>query len=218
MRAQSQQKNSSESGGVMPNTPPSRGFNLLRHLPRLWNPGSTPVNKAGLNGLDRRLPQIDNPVVLGAAAVGAVGVGIALSHLRTSGRGGRSQRFTQWVSQAVGKALRDTPEEENVVHRVEVNVHEGFGKIPLVDVEVFVDETSINWTTLLAVDLLEQIARVVWDNPEIAPVAVRGRLLSAHDGHEITNMSALGCDSEVARPTDLYERFGAPASDPRWQG
>lgn len=194
------------------------GFDGLRGLPRLWKRGSTPINKSGLNDLERHLPQIDSPILLGAAAVGALGAGLALSRLRSGGRGGRSKRFEQWVCQALKRADGTIPEGDEVVRRIQVEVLEGFGKMPLVDIEILVDDQALVWTHLMGEDLLELVAKTAWNNPEIAPVAVRARLLSAIDGHEVADMSTLGFDAEAARPSDLFERFGAPASDPFWKG
>ncbi len=129
------------------------GFDGLRGLPRLWKRGSTPINKSGLNDLERHLPQIDSPILLGAAAVGALGAGLALSRLRSGGRGGRSERFEQWVCQALKRADGTIPEGDEVVRRIQVEVLEGFGKMPLVDIEILVDDQALVWTHLMGEDL-----------------------------------------------------------------
>lgn len=190
-----------------------------RGVPRMWEPGSTPVNKQlGAPGAgERRLPQIDNPLLIAAAGVGAMGVGAALRRLRPGGRGGRPERFAQGVYKSLAAVSLGDAELDAIVRDMKVDVLEGFGKLPLVSVDLYVDDDSALWTSLLGQDMLEVVSEHVWNNPEIAPVAVRGRLLSAVDGHQIADMEALGFDGEIARPADLFERFGPPASDPKWK-
>lgn len=228
---------------------------IIRHLaaPRLRARGSTPVNKApapsGDTPAQRLLPQLDNPVVLGAAAVGALGAGLAITRLRSSGRGGRPQRFATWVSDALGEAgftpdptpttggrpgggktaaehshasgARPSPRGASrhaVVRGVKVDVLEGFGKLPLVSVDVRVDVDSPLWSPVVGERVIDVIARAAWHNPEIAPVAVRVRLLSAEDDSYVADMSGVGYDTETAHPEELVARFGAPQSDPTWRG
>lgn len=209
---------------MTPKTPKSgqRGFlraSFPRGVPRMWQPGSTPVNKQlGARGAgERRLPQIDNPVLIAAVGVGAMGLSAALRRLRLGGRGGRPDRFAQWVYKSLEKVSLGDAELDSIVRDMKVDVLEGFGKLPLVSVDLYVDDGSPLWTSPLGQDMLEVVSEHVWDNPEIAPVAVRGRLLSVVDGHQIADMEALGFDGEIARPADLYERFGPPASDPKWR-
>ena len=62
----------------------------------------------------------------------------------------------------------------------------------------------------------------------MAPVCVRARVLVAHDevgdlearGAQtgaVVDMSARGCADEIARPDELYDRYGAPECDPAWR-
>lgn len=72
-------------------------------------------------------------------------------------------------------------------------------------------------------DLLERLVQAVWDNPEIAPVAVRGRGVLTDNSPEMKvkavtiDMTDIGYQDETARPADLYRNLGAPASDPQWR-
>ena len=61
-----------------------------------------------------------------------------------------------------------------------------------------------------------------------APVSVRARVLVAHDEagdleapgaqtDTVVDMSALGFADEIARPDELYDRYGAPECDPAWR-
>lgn len=237
---------------------------------------TTPVNK-GMSGeaaSTRRLPQIDNPVLVGAAGLGALVVGAAVKTLRPGRRGGRDSRFRVLLARAAlnGETGADAllaPDD------VDVEVHEAFGKPPLVSVDVnlradrVVDVLAIGedgetggggpleasaiatsqaekgrdlLPRATLVDLLTRVVQAAWDNPEIAPVAVRGRVLivaggdggtrDAHGDHAIegthhvvdapgaqvlVDMGDLGFVDETARPADLFDKFGAPASDPSWR-
>ncbi len=89
------------------------------------------------------------------------------------------------------------------------------------------------------VDLFSQLVEKLWDNPLLAPVAIRARLMQATGSTEIpsidsnprstenhqhfaeptilADMRVLGYPDEIARPEDLYANFGSPAADPKWR-
>lgn len=183
--------------------------------------GSIPVNKSVDGMPTRRLPQMDNPILLGAAAVGAVGAGLAVTRLRSAGRGGRDERFSQWLKIALeeaGFAVRTTGEYASFVTNLEVSVLEGFGKLPLVNADVTVDVESPLWSPVVSEQIVETLAQAAWHNPEIAPVAVRARIVAGANGEEICDMRSIGAEAEVALPADLFRRFGPPAFDPTWEG
>lgn len=183
--------------------------------------GSIPVNKSVDGMPTRRLPQMDNPILLGAAAVGAVGAGLAVTRLRSAGRGGRDERFSQWLKNALeeaGFAVRTTGDYASFVTNLEVSVLEGFGKLPLVNADVTVDVESPLWSPVVSEQIVEVLAQAAWHNPEIAPVAVRARIVAGANGEEICDMRSIGAEAEVALPADLFRRFGAPAFDPTWEG
>lgn len=190
-------------------------------VPRFRRRGSVPVNKATGGALQRRLPQLDNPVLLGAAAVGALGAGLAATQLRSAGRGGRPERFRALLAEAlaeVGYAVGEGAGGHPVVTDIDVQVLEGFGKLPLVSADVTVDASSPLWSPVVGEQLIDALAKAAWNNPEIAPVAVRARMISADEGDEVMEMSAAGFTCETARPEELVERFGPPAFDPLWKG
>ena len=75
---------------------------------------------------------------------------------------------------------------------------------------------------------LDAVTRATWNNPEMAPVSVRARVLLTHDDagdveapgtqtDTVVDMSALGFADEIARPDELYDRDGAPEHDPAWR-
>lgn len=89
---------------------------------------------------------------------------------------------------------------------------------------------------VLTADLMERAVRVLWDNPEMAPVAVRGRIIAVHSteyGKDLPHtrgkltlernesllldLTDLGYMDEIARVEDLYLKYGPPASDPLWK-
>ena len=209
---------------------------------RRWMRVSTPVNKAASSGLRGRLPQIAGPLMIGALGVGALGAGIAWRALSSTRGTGRTQRFVDLAAAALesgfplrtneagtgdagvgadgaGRALR------RVVH---VEVGEGFGRPSLVSIDVVVSAADVLSEREAATRALDAITRATWNNPEMAPVSVRARVLVAHDEagdleapgaqtDTVVDMSALGFADEIARPDELYDRYGAPECDPAWR-
>lgn len=203
---------------------------------RRWMRVSTPVNKATSSGLRGRLPQIAGPLMIGALGVGALGAGIAWRALSSTRGTGRTQRFVDLATAALeldfplrsdeavaGEGAARTP--RRVVH---VEVGEGFGRPSLVSIDVVVASSDELSEREVATRALDVITRATWNNPEMAPVSVRARVLLAHDdvgdlevpgahNDTIVDMSALGFADEIARPDELYDRYGAPECDPAWR-
>ena len=203
---------------------------------RRWMRVSTPVNKAASSGLRGRLPQIAGPLMIGALGVGALGAGIAWRALSSTRGTGRTQRFVDLATAAIesdfplrsdegvaGEGAARTP--RRVVH---VEVGEGFGRPSLVSIDVVVASSDALSERETATRALDAITRATWNNPEMAPVSVRARVLVAHDEvgdleapgaqtDTVVDMSALGFADEIARPDELYDRYGAPECDPAWR-
>lgn len=203
---------------------------------RRWMRVSTPVNKAASSGLRGRLPQIAGPLMIGALGVGALGAGIAWRALSSTRGTGRTQRFVDLATAAIesdfplrsdegvaGEGAARTP--RRVVH---VEVGEGFGRPSLVSIDVVVASSDALSERETATRALDAITRATWNNPEMAPVSVRARVLVAHDDavdleapgaqtDTVVDMSALGFADEIARPDELYDRYGAPECDPAWR-
>ena len=208
---------------------------------RRWMRVSTPVNKAGAGGVARRLPQLAGPLVIGALGVGAVGAGIAWKALASTRGGGRAQRFEGLVWSALdgpGAGSRATgggPQaggpgggkrkgSRGGAARVLVEVGEGFGRPSLVSADIIVADGGGGDGG--AVPMLDRVTRALWDNPEMAPVNVRARVLRSTGGQLedpgaqsecLADMTTLGFADEIARPDELFARYGAPASDPAWR-
>lgn len=238
-----------------------------------WMRESTPVNKGTLDGVGRRLPQLANPVLIGALGVGALGAGIAMRAMRPSRRRGRSSRFRTLVLATADDAIRSRVAEFDPSTPIDVSadVGEGFGKPALASFDIVLPR-GLEVAPDALVDLLDVATRAVWDNRELAPLAIRGRVLAedpssscdsamdqggapesdsmeersagrsmsragaravdgdapdgaavdpAQDSGEtsaivLADMTALGFVDETARPSDLFARYGAPASDPNW--
>ena len=203
---------------------------------RRWMRVSTPVNKAASAGLRGRLPQIAGPLMIGALGVGALGAGIAWRALSSTRGTGRTQRFVDLATAALesdfplrsdegvaGEGAARSP--RRVVH---VEVGEGFGRPSLVSIDVVVASSDALSEREVATRALDAITRATWNNPEMAPVSVRARVLVAHDDVDdleapgaqtdtVVDMSALGFADEIARPDELYDRYGAPECDPAWR-
>ncbi|MBB6333447.1 pyridine nucleotide-disulfide oxidoreductase [Schaalia hyovaginalis] len=191
-----------------------------------WMRQSTPVNKGIAGRAARRMPQIANPLLIGAIGVGAIGAGIAMRAMRPQRRQGRSERFRDLLLESLeASGLSD-------IEGCAVEVGEGFGKPSLVSFDVVAAPPS---SFDDAVRILETATRAAWDNPELAPIVIRGRVLraDASAGSDeggagknapdlpsrrlFADMTALGFADEIARPDELYASFGAPASDPTWR-
>lgn len=203
---------------------------------RRWMRVSTPVNKAASAGLRGRLPQIAGPLMIGALGVGALGAGIAWRALSSTRGTGRTQRFVDLATAALDSGFPLRSDEgvadegaarvpRRVVH---VEVGEGFGRPSLVSIDVVVASSDELSEREAATRALDAITRATWNNPEMAPVSVRARVLVAHDDAgdleapgaqtvTVVDMSALGFADEIARPDELYDRYGAPEHDPAWR-
>ena len=204
---------------------------------RRWMRVSTPVNKAASAGLRGRLPQIAGPLMIGALGVGALGAGIAWRALSSTRGTGRTQRFVDLATAALESDFPDQATDEagevdgsaqeprRVVH---VEVGEGFGRPSLISIDVVVRPSDSLADREDATRALDAITRATWNNPEMAPVSVRARVLVAHDEvgdleapgaqtDTVVDMSALGFADEIARPDELYDRYGAPDCDPTWR-
>lgn len=203
---------------------------------RRWMRVSTPVNKAASAGLRGRLPQIAGPLMIGALGVGALGAGIAWRALSSTRGTGRTQRFVDLATAALDSGFPLRVDEagagegaarapRRVVH---VEVGEGFGRPSLVSIDVVVASSDALSEREVATRALDAITRATWNNPEMAPVSVRARVLVAHDAADdleapgaqtntVVDMNALGFADEIARPDELYDRYGAPECDPAWR-
>ena len=208
---------------------------------RRWMRVSTPVNKAASAGLRGRLPQIAGPLMIGALGVGALGAGIAWRALSSTRGTGRTQRFVDLATAALdsgfplrvdeagaGEGVADEGAARAPRRVVHVEVGEGFGRPSLVSIDVVVASSDALSEREAATRALDAITRATWDNPEMAPVSVRARVLGAHDDADdleapgvqtdtVVDMSALGFADEIARPDELYDRYGAPDCDPAWR-
>ncbi|WP_051259275.1 hypothetical protein [Schaalia suimastitidis] len=199
--------------------------------------GTPPVNKgladgggilstgsrAGIDRGTSAIPQLSSPAMIAGAAVAAVGVGAAVKGLKSSRRAGRSTRMRDYLEHILGGFALPLGWDVRLAH---VEMHEGFGKPALAEIDVFVsrrERTDSDDAVLRR--LLDTLIEAAWDNREIAPVSVRMRLLDAHDGEAVTlegdiltlaDATALGFSSTTATPPELYEHYGSPASDRYW--
>ena len=206
---------------------------------RRWMRVSTPVNKAASSGLRGRLPQIAGPLMIGALGVGALGAGIAWRALSSTRGTGRTQRFVELATAALDARFPERATDEACVndassgqHRVvNVEVGEGFGRPSLVSIDVVLPAQDALTDPVAATSALDEVTRATWNNDEMAPVSVRARILVARtdDNDEeglaapgaqtdaVIDMTALGFADEIARPDELYDRYGAPECDPAWR-
>ena len=206
---------------------------------RRWMRVSTPVNKAAASGLRGQLPQIAGPLVIGALGVGAIGAGIAWRALASTRGTGRTQRFVELVSSALEAAFPETfIDEAGADFGEQVAGERTAGERPsLVSIDVVAPASDELTNIEIAAQALDAVTAAAWNNPEMAPVSVRARILLARDGvhadddrrdgeyvgapgaqtEVVVDMTALGFEDEIARPDELYARYGAPDCDPAWR-
>lgn len=158
---------------------------------------------------------------------------------------GREERFARLVRSRLASSILMVEAERAGGVQIDVATRTAFGKPPLVSVDISVTQSQEKLVEerlfvsadqsfeaeeerrasyhLFLVDLLERAVQAVWDNPELAPVAVRGRIVFTGEPPEREvrsvrlEMTDLGYEDETARPEDLFSRLGAPASDPAWR-
>jgi putative FAD-dependent pyridine nucleotide-disulfide oxidoreductase len=177
--------------------------------------------------------------MIGALGVGALGAGIAWRALSSTRGTGRTQRFVDLVTAALDARFPERTTDEACVndassgqHRVvNVEVGEGFGRPCLVSIDVVLPAQDALTDPVAATLALDEVTRATWNNDEMAPVSVRARILVARtdDNDEeslaapgaqtdaVIDMTALGFADEIARPDELYDRYGAPECDPAWR-
>lgn len=159
----------------------------------------------------------------------------------------RADRLIQLVQEEVGHMPLLSLFPQVGAPSCRLSIDESFGKPLLVTVDLLfadpervlvgLDEEEERALTVLAADLLDRVVRVLWDNPTIAPIAVRGRVLvtRAAGGIEesqklsrnhlqllpgeflVVDMQGVGFTDDIARSEDLFERYGPAASDPSWR-
>lgn len=188
-----------------------------------WNPLSSLVPRTALSAARGTIKQL-------------------LGNVKATPKPGRPRRIAETVSRKIqpGPLLDMLPQPSDLGVRLELD--EAFGKPLLVSLDLVVSSPLHRLSELsegeretlvgLFTDLLDRALQAAWDNPEVAPVAVRGRVViqsnstgtprslrpSRHP-HEmvVVDAKALGYEDEIARAEDLYARYGAPAADPGWQ-
>lgn len=161
-----------------------------------------PVNKyPPANRSRRKMPRIDNPLIVGGLGVAAIGAGAAMKYLKPMATARQDEAMETMLSDKLGRV----PGLDKIV----VDTKQSFGKPLLVRTHLSLAEMPVSPT-----DLLERTARYVWDNATKSPVAVSVTITGP--GEQWT-LADLDFEDEVARPHELFERFGAPASDPNWK-
>lgn len=181
-----------------------------------------PVNKfPGRSRAPRQMPRIDNPVIIGGLGAIAAGGAAAMKQLRPFEKDRRDERLQNILT----AKLASIP----VVSDITVDTHEAFGKPTLVTATLTVDRPPS-----YPADLLDRVLKIVWDHGQPAPVGAVVSIVEAaaigladaepenvDEQPEVVpgawTLEVLGYADGVARPHDLYDRYGAPASDPTWK-
>lgn len=151
---------------------------------------------------------------------------------------GRNDRFAQLVFDAVESSVIAREAQRVGGLGVTVEARSGFGKPLLVsfDLQVTAEqrrqmeerliqdisyEKQIRTYGIFIRDMLDRAAQALWDNPEIAPIGLRGRALVVDEETGQTtrewDLRDVGFEDEIARPADAYRRYGSPRSDPAWR-
>ncbi|WRS30849.1 hypothetical protein U6G28_03960 [Actinomycetaceae bacterium MB13-C1-2] len=163
-----------------------------------------PINKGhGEGSGERELPQITGPKTI--RTLGAVRslVRSTVGHLKPVIPPGRNERFRNLIM----VVLDASPLVEEVRKWSDIDVRaevfEGFGKPTLVNFDVILTDHDPNHSELegvskaeqlslgvLGEDVFERAVEAIWNNPEMAPVGIRGRVLVS---------SSVPTDSEESR-------------------
>ncbi len=164
---------------------------------------------------------------------------------------GRSDKLLALVEAQVGELPLLSMFPNVGVPAVRLSIDEAFGKPLLVTVDLLfsdldhvladLDEDEQHALRVLVSDVLDRVVRLLWDNPLVAPIAIRGRVLvlraPGDEGAEssddpgrfqnhlqvlpgevlVVDMQGLGFVDEIARSEDLFDRYGPAASDPTWR-
>ncbi len=207
--------------------------------------GSFPVNKSHGESPDKRLhklPHINSRAAMTALAAVRIAVRNVLGNIKPTPVPGRNERFRQLLTMKLQQSPLYQEINERWKPEIRVDVNQAFGKPTLVSLDLlFLDpEKRLRHTKdenrkSLAVieDQLLELVEEAWDNPEIAPIAVRARAVAEYqrtsdlphsrgaiDALEneslILDLADMGFTDEIARAEDLYARFGSPAADPHW--
>ncbi|OKL50610.1 hypothetical protein [Boudabousia marimammalium] len=144
------------------------------------------------------LPQLSNPLVLGTIGLGATAT-TALYHML------RRRPNTQLAATFEAALLKS-----ELVEKACVRIQESMAARRL-HVQL---QTETGVSDEQAIQLAKEVLELSWNAPKLGPLAVMVEVLTAQ-GTMITSKT-LGFESEVAYPHEMYERFGAPASDPNW--
>lgn len=183
-------------------------------------------------------PEVNNRIIVWFLGLGQRITSALTENLRMVPPPGQEERFALRLRAALASSPLISESERVGGVGVQVQVRESFGKPTLVSVDLTLSEAQLDQIkqnildprqgkaqrdtyNLLLSDLLERVVQEMWDNPEIAPVGVRGRFVitDGPDGKDrvLLDMRDLGYVDETARPGDLYARLGSPASDPAWR-
>ncbi len=184
------------------------------------------------------VPRMKSPVTLWAGSKVDQVVREFITHVRPRPNPQRPERFAQLIHKSIQTSILIVETQKVGGETIEVEVLRAFGKPLIVSYDIQVtaeqrdaverrlmgdgqDPKQRDAYELFLVDLLDRSARAVWDNPEIAPVGLRGRIAVKDEvTGAVTVMRDLrdaGFQDEIARPQDSFERYGAPASDPNWR-
>lgn len=190
--------------------------------------------------LERKIPLLKSRLSRGGLTAMSKTVKTFLGNLKPSYRPGRSERLSDLVHDLLVRSPFAQNRARRGSLRFRIQVNESFGKPLLVNFDLLVpqkewadpDRTAFS----LLEDVFERVTEALWHNPEVAPVAVRGRVLVVEDieavlaqpfdsrqhmsdppGSEtLMDMMDMGFRDEIARVSDLYERFGPPKADPNF--
>lgn len=191
--------------------------------------------------IGQQLPWVPRPkgklTVWGLAKVGEVGR-LFTHYVRPHPHPQRPVRFAELIKRAIETSPVNQAAEPAGGIDIEVELLSGFGKPLLVSFDLcftwhqlqeveakIIHEDSrdeqLQAYRVFIQDMMDRAVRALWDNGEIAPVAIRGRILITEqpDGgsEQLSDLKNLGFADEIARPEDLYEKYGAPLSDPTWR-
>lgn len=175
----------------------------------------------------RVMPEIENPMIIGVLGLVAAGVSAAATHLKPMAHPSReSSRIAQVIDGHVRETLT-AHHSFSVVDRCGISMGEpwdvkvavrtrvAFGRPCLVEVRIDIETGNAgrDINDEAGVAAVTRAARDAWDCAPHAPASVRVSVRSRE--HEWALRDA-GFEENLARPRELFERFGPSASDPSW--
>ncbi|MBV7363181.1 hypothetical protein KRX54_01865 [Actinomycetaceae bacterium TAE3-ERU4] len=143
------------------------------------------------------IPKLQNPILLGAAAIGA-SASAAVIRLRANAKENQCEKIQHGLSEIPG------------IEKSAVQLKQSLASPRLV-VKIQAEENS----ELL--EIAQAALKISWDQNPAGPTSIDLRVREKGEEKTEVTVRELGFSTPIAYPHELYEYFGAPATDPAWK-